>query len=301
VAFAYDLDSVHLVGADGSGERAAGGFGDPSLAGHLVSAPFWSRDGRSVLVPTHGYSHYDPRSQSGDVYRIDASSGSAAVLHAGEYASFSRDGRYLAYQTYLLPPGGGVIGVCRSDGSHDTPFGAGSYAAWATDADRIAYVTRAGYLTVSTPVGYARWTFRGMKAGPIAWAVDGKTILFAHAGSHPGLFSIAPGTRRARRLVDVPALVGNSPVSLSVSSNGRWVSIAKDSTTLLVRTNGSHLQELAGSAAWSPRGSTLALVSANTLSLWTPRDGAQLLYTGRQRLAAPAWSPDGTRIVVVDS
>jgi Tol biopolymer transport system component len=304
VAFVYDLNSVRLVGADGTGERAVAGFAEASDS-VVVFAPLWSRDAHTLLVPALSYNHYDPRSQSGKLYRVDASTGSVAELHAGRYASFSPDGRYLVYQTPSLPPGGAgsvVIGVCRSDGAQDTPFGHGSYAAWAPTSDRLAYVTRAGYLTTSTATGRARWTLRTMTAGPISWSPDGKTIFFSHAGSHPGLFSVSPGARRARRVVDLPTPPGDSPVSVSVSSNGRWIATSNDSLTLLVRSNGTQLRALqGGSAAWSPSGSTLALVYGNTLAIWTPTRGIQVDYTGRQRLADPSWSPDGARLLVVDS
>jgi len=301
VAFAYDLASVHLVGADGTGERALNGIADADRA--VVFAPLWSRDGTGLVVPALGYPIQDPRSQSAGLYRFDASTGSVAALHPGRYASFSRDGRYLAYQTRADPREGGraIIGVCRSDGSHDTRFGAGSYAAWAPNADRIAYVTWAGNLTVSTATGRARWTLRSMTAGPLTWTSDGKSILFAHAGPHPGLFLASPGERRARHLVDLPTLT-DGPVSVSTSANGRWIAISDNSLTLLVRGNGTHLQALrGGAAAWSPTGSTLALVSSNFLSLWTPTSGAQILFSGRQTLAEPAWSHDGTRVLVVNN
>jgi Tol biopolymer transport system component len=302
VAFAYDLASVHLVGADGTGERALNGIADGDHA-VVVFAPLWSRDGTRLIVPALGYPTQEPRSESAGLYRLDASTGSVTALHSGRYASFSRDGRYLAYQTQSDPLQGGraIIGICRSDGSHDTPFGAGSYAAWAPNADRVAYVTWAGNLTVSTATGRGRWTLRTMTAGPLTWTADGKSILFAHAGPHPGLFLTSPGRRRARRLVDLPTLM-DGPVTVSVSANGSWIAISDNSLTLLVRSNGTHLQALdGGAAAWSPTGSTLALTSDNALSLWTPTNGAQVLYTGRQTLTEPAWSQDGSRILVVNN
>ena len=303
VAFVYDGATVKLVGADGSGERAVGDIG-AGLSYVVVFAPVWSPGGRALLVPALGYPGPDPRNATASLYRVDASTGSVAALHLGRYASFSRDGRYLAYQTGGGPPlpGRDVVGVCRPDGSHDTPFGRGSYAAWSPIADRIAYVTRRGYLTVSSATGGARWTLRSMTAGPIAWFPDGRTIVFAHGGPRPALFVVSPGARSARRLVDLPTLAGVAPMSVSVSANGRWIAASYSSGTVLVRNNGTFLQVIQADApAWAPKSSTLALVSGNTLSLWTPTGGARGLYAGRQRLAEPAWSPDGTRVLVVDS
>src|SRR5262249_54267339 len=157
VAYVNDLASVRLVGADGSGARAVGSIGaGPFFTIDAVFAPVWSPDGTALLVPALGYpGGSDPREASVSLYHMDAATGSVGTLRLGRYASFSRDGRYIAYQTQIPPQngGGGVVGVCRPDASNDTPFGRGSYAAWAPTADRIAYVTRRGYLTVSNATG----------------------------------------------------------------------------------------------------------------------------------------------------
>jgi Tol biopolymer transport system component len=302
VAFVDDMARVDLVGADGIGERAAGHIG-AGLSYVVVFAPIWSPDGTTLLVPTLGNAGADPRDAIASLYRVDVSTGSVGTL-PGRYGSFSRDGRYIAYQTQIPPQNGGgsVVGVCRHDGSHDTPLGRGSYAAWAPTTDWIAYVTRRGYLTTSNATGGARWTLRNMLAGPIAWFPDGRTIVFAHGGTRPALFLVSPGAQNARRLVDLPTLAGEGPLSVSVSANGRWIATSNDSLTVIVRSNGTNLQAIeAGAATWAPKTATLALVSGNTLSLWTPTHGAQSLYTGGQHAAEPAWSPDGTRILVVDT
>lgn len=306
VAFVDDLASVRLVGADGSGVRAVGNIGTgPSFTLDAVFGPVWSPDGTALLVPALGYpGDSDPREASVSLYHVDASTGSVGTLHLGRYASFSRDGRYIAYQTQIPPQNGGgsVVGVCRPDGSHDTALGRGSYAAWAPTADRIAYVTRRGYLTISNPTGGARWTLRSMLAGPIAWFPDGRTIVFAHGGPRPALFLVSPGAKTARRLIDLATLTGEGPLTVSVSANGRWIATSNDSLTVLVRSNGTYLQAVqAGAAAWAPKIATLALVSGNALLLWTPTHGVAGLYAGGQRLTEPAWSPNGTRILVVDT
>ena len=141
-----------------------------------------------------------------------------------------------------------------------------------------------------------------MTAGPIAWFPDGKTIAFAHDGRRPALFLVSPGARTARRLVDLPTLAGGAPMFVSVSANGRWIATSNAALTVLVRNNGTHLQAIqAGAATWAPKSPTLAVLSGTTLSLWTPTGGLQDVYTGGQRLAEPAWSPDGTRILVADT
>ena len=301
VAFVDDLARVEVVGADGIGERGVGEIG-AGLSSAVVFAPVWSPDGSALLVPALGYPGPDPRNATPTLYAVEVSTGSVAALHPGRYASFSRDGRYVAYQVGDRPVGGGEIGVCRTDGSRDTPFGPGSYAAWSPTANRVAYVTRPGYLTISNATGAARWTVRGMTAGPIAWFPDGRTIVFARGGGRPAFFLVSVRARTVRRLVGLPAESGAAPSSVSASADGRWIAAAYDSSTVIVRSNGTHLQVIrADAAAWSPKSATLALIVGNTLSLWTPTGGAHSIYAGRQRLAEPAWSPDGTRIVVVDA
>src|SRR6266446_5730705 len=137
-------------------------------------APVWSPDGTTLLTPADTYPLYgDPRSAFAQLFAVNVASGTLSTPHVGRYVSYSHDGRYIVYQTHQYGPAGmygDMIGVCRPDGSRDIALGRGSYAAWApTPDDRIAYVTKAGYLTVSTPDNRRRWTLRTMKAGPIAW------------------------------------------------------------------------------------------------------------------------------------
>jgi Tol biopolymer transport system component len=305
VAFVDDAARVRLEAADGGGEPVAGEIAAGAFSTvDAVFAPVWSPDGRTLLVPALGYQGPDPRNANTSLYRVDASTGSVSALHLGRYVSYSRDGRYLAYQTQVPSQqgGGSAVGVCRPDATHDTPFGRGSYAAWAPTSDRIAYVTRRGYLTAANATGARRWTLRSMLAGPIAWLPSGRSIVFAHGGPRPALFLVSPGARTARRLVDLPALTGEGPLSVSVSADGRWIATSNDSLTVVVRSNGTYLQAIrAGSAVWAPKTATLALVAGNALWLWTPKNGIQGLYAAGQRVAEPAWSPDGTRLLVVET
>jgi Tol biopolymer transport system component len=306
VAFVRDLAAVEVVGADATGERTVGDFvSQPFYA--AVFGPVWSPDGRTLLTPADTYPLYgDPRSAFAQLFAVDVASGSLTSLHTGRYVSYSHDGRYIVYQTQQYGPAamyGDVIGVCRPDGSGDTAFGRGSYAAWAPARDdRIAYVTRAGYLTVSTPDNRSRWTLRTMKAGPIAWLPDGKTIAFTHAGRRPALFLAAPGARKARRLVDIPTVDGSVSPTVSVSPNGRWIAVSNDRLTFLVRSDGTGLMAIpAAGAAWSPKTTALALVTGSSLSVWTPAAGMVGIAAGSGLWSEPAWSPDGKRILVVES
>jgi Tol biopolymer transport system component len=304
VAYVHDLRTIDVVGSDGTGTRALQDISTGTFYASVIGVR-WAPDGKTVVAPVIG-SPGDPRDAYATLFTFDAASGSVIWRHLGLYASFSRDGRYLAYQTHERGPageGGDTIGVCRPDGTSDRAFGAGSYAAWSPTADRVAYVTSRGYLTASGPAGQARWTLRATKAGPIAWSPDGKTIAFAHIGTRSALFVVSAGSRRVRRLVDLPAADGPAPLAVSFSPNGRWIAVSSDAVTFLVRRDGTGFRALrAGSATWSPRApAELAVISGNQLSAWTPGSGSQVIYTGRVMLAQPSWSPDGTRIVLVDS
>jgi len=297
---------VEVVGADATGERTLVNFSAQAFFADAF-APVWSPDGTTLLTPADTYPLYgDPRSAFAQLFAVNVASGTLSTPHVGRYVSYSHDGRYIVYQTHQYGPAGmygDMIGVCRPDGSRDIALGRGSYAAWApTPDDRIAYVTKAGYLTVSTPDNRRRWTLRTMKAGPIAWFPDGKTIAFTHTGRRPALFLVAPGARKARRLVDMPTVGGSVSPSLSVSPDGRWIAVSNDRLTFLVRSNGTGLMAIpAAGAAWSPKTAALALVSGSSLSVWTPAGGTFDIAAGSGLWSEPAWSPDGRRILVVES
>jgi len=305
VAFVRDAAAVGVVGADAAGERTLVDFSTNALYA-VVFGPVWSPDGRTLFTPAVTYSYGDPRDAFAQLFAVDVVSGSVDSLHRGMYVSYSADGRYIVYQTHQYGPagmGGDTIGVCRPDGSRDVALGRGSYAAWApTPDDRIAYVTKAGYLTVSAPDDRRRWTLRTMKAGPTAWFPDGKTIAFAHAGPRPALFLVAPGARKARRLVDIPTVPGSASPSVSVSPDGRWIAVSYDRLTFLVKRDGRGLIAFpATGAAWSPKTAALALVNGSGLSIWTPAGGTLGISAGTGLMSEPAWSPDGTRILVVET
>jgi Tol biopolymer transport system component len=305
VAFVHDGHTVEVVAADGTGTRSLDEIVTSAYYAAVLTAR-WAPNGKTVVASASGYpTGGDPRIAVSQLFTFDVTTGALISRHPGRYASFSRDGRYIAYQTHSsasLSAGGDTIGVCRPDGSHDTPLGRGSYAAWSPVADRVAYVTRPGYLTVAGPSGQARWTLRAMKAGPIAWFPDGKAIAVVHAAARPALFLVSPGSQRVRRLVDLPTAPGAASPVVSVSHDGRWVAVSYEKLTFVVRRNGSGLEVLpASAAAWSPRATALAFVTGNRLSLWKPGAGRSIVYSGRALLTEPSWSPDGTRVVLVDN
>lgn len=299
VAFVRDLAAVEVVGADGTGERVVANFA--TSATYIVAlGPVWSPDGESLMVPALEQPGPDPRNTFAQLFAVDVATGSLSRPHVGRYVSYSHDGRYIVYQTQNAPAARDrdVIGVCRPDGSRDVTLGRGSYAAWApTSGDRLAYVDKAGYLTVTGPDNRRRWTLRTIKAGPEAWFPDGKTIAFAHFGLRSALFLVAPG-HNARKLVDIRTNAGSS---VTVSPNGRWIALSSPELTFLVRSDGTGLRVIqATGAAWSPKTAALALVSGHGLSVWTPAGGLTAVYAAAGLLSEPTWSPDGNRILMVD-
>jgi Tol biopolymer transport system component len=141
------------------------------------------------------------------------------------------------------------------------------------------------------------------------WAPGGRRIAAVALGR--GIFSVAPGERRLRKLTG-----GQSDEAPDWSPRGNWIAFDKrvrgtnydlfavNAVTRKVRRlTHDPLQQT--NPAWSPDGSRLAFAEQQPSGRWvivTMRpdgSGRKHVTSGHISAQEPAWSPDGTRIAFV--
>ncbi|MEV4315075.1 hypothetical protein [Actinocrispum sp. NPDC049592] len=150
-----------------------------------------------------------------------------------------------------------------------------------------------------------------------AWSPDGRRLLCGFGGTKPGLFTIrATDGGHPVRLTTTPADVQETPGDFS--PDGHHVVLIRTSpgteqTALFtVRTDGTQLKQLTpygaefghefADARWSPDGRDILFASpqGKLLLAHPDRPGLStidLAVPGPYFALAPAWSPDGTKIV----
>jgi hypothetical protein len=187
-----------------------------------------------------------------------------------------------------------------------------SDARWSPDGFRIAYRRGEGLGVVAGDgTGGRPLAARVVPAAPawrprsphtLAWvAADGRVVVRDVDGAEPVWHSAEP--------------IGASAQELSWSADGRLLLVRGAGSLLLAdvprdRVRGMRLAggERAVAAAWAPRGRRLAVVArdpAQDLSRVLVAPAApgpiapdRLVFATTGRLGAPAWSPDGARLLV---
>ena len=229
--------------------------------------------------------------------------------------AWSPDGSRIAFESLL--DGRRSIWVMQADGQglRRLTEGAGDRApAWSPDGARIAFMSdRDGnsevYLMNADGTSPRRLTDHPGQDGYPAWSRDGSRIAFI--SDRAGLFhlwTMAPDGSGATRVSDLPA-VQERP---SYGRDGRIVFTSDrdgNPEIYVIGADGSDPVRLTdnlasdGEATVSPDGSLIAFAS--------DRDGSAAVYTmaldgtGLRKLTtgprgyAPAWSPDGSRIVYI--
>jgi TolB protein len=228
---------------------------------------------------------------------------------------FSPDGRRIMFiRAPVLADGTPVsseLWVMNADGSSQRRLARSGYApAWAPDSKQIAYGGNGPSLgnepLVIESVGGGRIVVPSFKGGSNfrpSWSPDGRRIVFLRSvhSRNSDLMVVGSngrGLKRIRR--DVVGLVGWSPsparAEIVFSTDTGFYAVAPDGRGVRrLRIDGN------GGAAWSPDGRRLALAGGDgrlrvaSGSGTGPRD---ITPKGAGWVDGPAWSPDGSSIVV---
>ena len=251
-----------LFGCTGTGEASQSGGGAADVSeGHIAFAA-----GTAPQLDVY-------------VVKPDGSDLRRLTRHAaGEFdPSWSPDGRLIAYRRET-PNGRPHIYMMKADGSQKRNLTRGSRggisAAWSPDGRRIAFASvRSGSLTelwVMRPDGSGQRRVGRVNGEYPDWSPDGRRIVFDHMASGSGDWDI-------------------------------WVVNANGSGARpLVAWRGSKEQ----GGAWSPDGGWIAFQSDRESSdglprVWVARaDGSNAHRLTNRVGERPAWSPDGTRVVL---
>lgn len=247
----------------------------------LVTSPrgAWivGRDGSRTLLGPYAGASWSPRGlfvvtwKGADVHAVAPDGAVRWTLHTPGHVSaavWSPDGYRVAYRR------AGGIGVVAGDGSAPRMLAAAvapAGPAWRPGAPHtLAWVDRAGRVVLQdVDSGVVAWRspVRVGAARALSWSSDGRVALVV---SSDGLRLVDPAANRVSRV--------------RLPSGDRAVA-----------------------AAWAPRGRRLAVVvragAAGELTrVLVARGGARIpdrpVFTTTGRLASPAWSPDGSRVLV---
>jgi uncharacterized delta-60 repeat protein len=253
-------------------ELTSSPFGTDSVAlGHVA----WSPDGKTIAFDTTGHVS-DPRCTraclTSDVFAV-ASDGThlRELVSGGSGASWSHEGKYLAYNGPIASDGTVSIVVAAADGSSPRTIARGSSPAWAPSVplwsprgDLLAYQitpdSRQGFVVRRAGGALVRTFYDD--ASP-AWAPDGRRLAaFVNYASVLVVLPLAGG--KGRIVMGGYALRDPSwsPDGTRVALFGTW----RNRSTLIIRDTrtGHLLRRVPGLRAttppsWSADGSTIYL------------------------------------------
>jgi Tol biopolymer transport system component len=259
---------------------------------------------------------YTARSDGSGLRMLSGSEGSSDSVPAwsprGDRIAFLST-REITSQIYLMRPDG--AGQTRLTSLQS---GVWTRPRWSPDGSRIAFLSSAwGALSVIGADGSGLRTLTASGVGQFEWTRDGAGLLFTAWDSTSSKGRVALVRLDGTQPVEATLFSSDRPIEEALwSPDGTRIALTipqeptYEHTAFLIGPDGGNLRKLPVAEgvyglAWSPDGAQLAVAGRTALHL-LDRDGAQqrqIFAVPADRAdmspASPAWSPDGSRIMVM--
>jgi len=275
-----------------------------------AGAPTWSSNGRSLAFPVVG-------TRFRDLYVLTTGAGQRRVARLPLDRTLAPlwYGSRLFYSSQLPLSPRALLWVVRPDGSGlrrlTGPSGAVD-PSWSPDGSRIAFAYPTSIATTGAHGGSIRRIVAGTQKWYMnpSWSADGRQLVYTRTSY--GIYIVGSKGGASRVLVKGGDYLGTS--SQAWSPDGKTIAYWNAGDIDVINADGTGARTLlscgCGAPAWSPDGSKLAfscyscsgrpgIVVANA-----DGSGVHVLVAnsegdlgGYPDLEAPAWSPDGSRLV----
>jgi Tol biopolymer transport system component len=223
--------TIYRIFADGSGLEPL------TKTRAYAWAPVLSPDGRKIEFTAEG------RGNRSIIVMNDDGSGRRQLVVNGEFATWSPDGRYLAFDRQMTT-GGGIYVISAGGGGHPRRLtNVGAFPDWSPDGSRIAYLAPTGIHVMNADGSHNRLLFRSTIALPV-WSPDGSKIAFQKGGRVYVMNADGTGLRQLRPHID--GKMSDCRVAWSPDGQHLVLNPYRLGRLYVMNLDGSHLAPLEG-------------------------------------------------------